>query len=84
MFISRQFIQSFAQTVVDRYTPYKNILINGSWVRTETFQFRLVDLEYVLAGVYDKYAQNFMRPISFACSIKGLAKDGFILDGKLI
>lgn len=50
MFISMAFIHSFAQTVADRYTPYKNVLINASWVRTDSFQFRLVDLEYVLAG----------------------------------
>lgn len=84
MFISQDFAQSFAQAIVERYTPYKNVLINGSWVRTTTFQFRLVDLEYVLAGVYDKYAKYYMNPISFACSINSLVNKGYILDEKLV
>lgn len=44
MYFTFEFIQNFARTVVDRYSPYKAVLINASWVRTDTFQFRLVDL----------------------------------------
>lgn len=77
MFISMAFIQSFAQTVADRYPPYKNILINASWVRTDTFQFRLADLEYVLSGASDKYGQYYMSPVTFSCGIKDLVS-GFI------
>ena len=65
-----EFIQNFAKAVVDRYAPYKALQINSSWVRTQTFQFRLVDLEYVLAGAYEKYGQQYMRPISFNCGTR--------------
>lgn len=34
MFISQEFAQSFAEAVIERYVPYKNVLVNGSWVRT--------------------------------------------------
>lgn len=69
-FISMEFIQNFAKAVVDRYSNYKNVLINESWVRTENFQFKLVDLEYVLTGVYEKYGQYYMKPVTFTCATK--------------
>lgn len=52
MYLSMEFIQNFAKAVVERYTPYKSVQLNSTWVRTDTFQFRLVDLEYVLAGAF--------------------------------
>lgn len=43
-----------------------------------------MDLEYVLSGVYDKYAQYYMNSISFACSINSLVKKGYIFNEQLV
>jgi len=45
------------------------VQINGSSIRTDFFQFRLADLEYVLSGVPQKYSQQYMKPVSFTCAI---------------
>lgn len=72
LFISMPFIQSFAQTVVDKYPNFKNVMIDAASIRTETFQFKLVDLEYVLSGALEMYGDHYMSPVYFTCSIKEL------------
>lgn len=82
MYLSMEFIQNFAKAVVERYTPYKSVQLNSTWVRTDTFQFRLVDLEYVLAGAFQKYGQYYMNSVTFNCGAQELMS-GFITNHEL-
>lgn len=43
-FFSMAFINAFAKNVINNYAPYKNVLINSTSVRTDGFQFKLIDL----------------------------------------
>ena len=82
LFMSMPFVMSFAQAVVDKYTGFKNVQIDAASIRTDTFQFKLVDLEYVLDGALEKYGAYYMNSVSFACSAKELVS-GFIQENKL-
>jgi hypothetical protein len=37
-------------------------------IPTQTFQFRLVDLEYVIDGLSDADWQNYLSDVNFNCS----------------
>ena len=77
MFISMPFILSFAQAAVDRYPSFKNVVIDAKSIRTDNFQFKLADLEYVLFGFDKPYGQYYMNPVSFTCSVNELVS-GFV------
>lgn len=83
MYLSIEFIQNFAKSIVQRYPPYQEVKLNATWVRTDTFQFRLLDLEYVLAGFAENYGKFYQNNVTFSCAAKDII-NGFISDGKLI
>lgn len=59
-----------AKNVAAQYVSYQNIPINSTWIRSRNFQFKLIDLEFVLQDALTKYNTLFMNQIDFACSLK--------------
>ena len=70
-------MQNWARNMVTNYKGYQNISIDKSWIRSRNFQFRLVDLEFVLQDALAKYPKLYMNPISFSCSLADVVS-GFI------
>lgn len=61
-----------AQYTLQNYENYQNININSSWIRSRIFQFKVIDLEYAIEGLLDKYSQYYMNPIYFTCAFKNI------------
>lgn len=66
-----------AKNVVVNFKNYTDIAIDRSWIRSENFQFRLIDLEFVLRDALTKYPAQMNTPIAFSCSIKEIVS-GYI------
>ena len=43
-FISLEFMQNMAKNVAANFDKYQNIPINQTWIRSQNFQFKLIDL----------------------------------------
>ena len=65
-------IYNVAQYTLLNYQNYQNININSSWIRSRVFQFRLIDLEYAIKGLLDKYPQYYMNSIYFTCKFTNI------------
>jgi len=66
-----------ADYTIKTYLPYQAINISKSTIRTSVFQFKLIDLEYVLDNFLDDLGKFYLNEIYFTC------KASSIVDGKI-
>lgn len=57
------------------------MVIDQSNTRTDTFQWRLIDLEGVLDGFANKYGKYYMNKVSFKCGLKKVYGVDFMAGG---
>lgn len=50
-----------------KYDAWQNIDVNRTWVRTVSMQWKLVDLEFVVPGIVERYANYYMSDVKFVC-----------------
>jgi len=82
MFISKEFIQNFAETTFNDFPAWKNLKIDNS--TSDILQFYLADLEYVVGGLYDDLAPFYQNSIYFTCGNPQNNDTDFDLKGNLI
>jgi hypothetical protein len=70
MLITFEFIQNFAEYAI---TQLPTVQLNSNTPST-TFQFRLIDLEYILNGIFDTHGQYYQSSITFNCTADSLNK----------
>ena len=64
------------------YAGWKNIKLNQDNMRNRVFKFRLLDFQYLIPAVLNKYPTNYMSPVEIVCNIENVKE--LIIDEKKV
>ncbi len=53
MFVSYEFIQNFVEYSMVNFKDWSNVQVDKSKIRSDLLQFKLLDLEYIVDGLFD-------------------------------
>ena len=85
MFISYEFIQNFVEYSMVNFKDWSNVQIDKSTIRSNLLQFKLLDLEYVVDGLFDfELAPFYQNDITFKCQILKNFDASFDIQSKVL
>lgn len=73
---------NWAKDALNTYAPYKSININKGWVKSDVFKFRLIDLEFAVGGLLDKYPAWYMNEVYFVATMSEVNDGGVSEESK--
>lgn len=76
-FITKEFVQNFVAYSISTYPGWKNIRMDKKSIMSTMFQWELLDLEYVVDGLWNDMGEFSQNEIFFTCDVKDLIATEF-------
>lgn len=70
LYFSKEFIQNFIEYNIVAYPGWKNIKIDMTTVRTKMLQWQLLDLDFIVDGLWNDLTDFYQNEIRFSCDIQ--------------
>ena len=69
-FYSLEFLQNMVAYSSANYPAWKNIKLSRQNMRNSIFKFRLLDFEYLIPSVLNRYPNNYLSDVEFSCDLE--------------
>ena len=77
LYFSKEFIQNFVGYSIANYSGWKNIKVDKTTVRTTMLQWQLLDLDFIVDGLWNDLADFYQNEIRFTCDVQDQVSTNF-------